>query len=459
MRKLYIIRFLFILILTLYSTSYGYTILTQKGKSGKIGVYYWNKSNIPVHYVIDSGDFGIENIDPVSFVQSGFNTWQNVSTSYISFSMDGQTESDINVETIKANKYLIVDSICEIVFDNDGSIIEDVFGLDKDTLLGVGVPVVYGGDSIEETEEHPYTGEIFDGFVLINTSADVPIESYKSTFIHEIGHFIGLGHTTLGVQLIEDTNNNGRLDEEDDFKNVPTMFPFALPDDSVGITLEPDDIAAVSVLYPKEEIKKNFGTISGKILRSEGDGVFGASVIALRYEGLNKFYEGVGILSGYYSGPGGDGEFNIFGIPPGNYLLLVQPVTDNETAMTGENIGLLFEDVETNFACEFYSDINCHTGRGGTIKEIDVPAGKRIGNVEIIVGQEDKSIELSSSDNIMPILPYILEDTPNDILPEENSESNCGCYYSSSNLYSNFYLIIIILISLYLLLKLKGKIV
>src|SRR5262249_5922508 len=63
---------------------------------------------------------------------------------------------------------------------------------------------------------------------------------------------------------------------------IPTMFPTDSDDDTQLATLNPDDIAWISVLYPSSTFNTKFGRIRGRLVRPNNGGpVLGANVIAV----------------------------------------------------------------------------------------------------------------------------------------------------------------------------------
>lgn len=394
----------------------GYTFLTQQNDQGEMGTYYWNRLRMPITYIIDSGESGLPQSDKVEFVRDCFLTWEKVSSSFVAFQYDGLSAEPISVATIKDSNSKVMrigDDIKEIIFDPDGQITE-YFGLDSKTTLGVGLPIGYGFDSVElqDPQSKPYSGEIFDGFILINTSATSDESSIKSTIIHEIGHFIGLGHTTVHPFIFydeskSDGNPNQTTIEECDLTKVPTMFAYALPDDSVGQTLEADDIAAVSSLYPACGYGQALGAISGTVKNRSGQPIFGASVMAAKYDLEKKRVDlAVSSISGYITGPSGDGEFYISGLPAGTYVLYVEPITMENMAQDCETLGLVFTQCSTRFPCEILSDLSCYEN-AGEVNMLEVNPGVTIEDVNIVTGQTDPAINFTRAAGAAPEVPYI----------------------------------------------------
>jgi len=419
----------------------GFSILTQKStESNQIGVYYRNFTNMPIRYIVDRGASGLVLKDKHTLLEDSFATWEAVNSCFVSFQNAGETSVDITVDSIQdpdSELLLIGDEKEEVIFDTDGSITE-YFGLDMKTVLGAGIPIGHSFQTLsgEESPDTPFVGEIFDGFILINTSASSNEDSIEATVIHEIGHFIGLGHSTVNPFFLfgEDQNGDNRINlDEVDQSKIPTMYPFAFPDDRLGKTLEPDDIAAISTLYPEIDIEKQFGAISGTLKNRNKQGIFGGSVVALKLDTSKKnITAAISVMSGYYSGQGGMGEFLISGLPKGNYRIYTEPVRLETMVMDCENIGLMYSECETDFTCEFFSDLDCRTGYESA-EILTVVPGQTQTNLTIIAGSRDPETSHSDITGAFPHLPYI-NGSPNGGFPDEKTkpeESGAESYESS----------------------------
>jgi len=148
-------------------------------------------------------------------------------------------------------------------------------------------------------------------------------EGFYLTVVHEIGHTLGLQHTfTSSVMSTAVTRATAELQP-----------------------LDVDDIASISLLYPRN-FGGNTGTITGTVTAG-GTGVHMASVVAIRPGG-------VAVSS--LTNP--DGTYRIDGIPPGNYLVYVQPLPPTANITPPQDVngnpvapGSLFDGV-------FYPNVN-----------------------------------------------------------------------------------------------------
>jgi hypothetical protein len=215
--------------------------------------------------------------------------------------------------------------------DDDLSVFGFLDRPDMDRVLGATTFVV---DDI--------TGTVVESDVFFNTAFDWSTSAagdperfdLQSIATHEVGHFIGLGHSAIGeTEQLED--NRRRV-----LASATVMFPIAL---GRGRTfdrmLQPDDIAGVSDLYPDDGFRGRTGGVSGRV-RMGGRGVVGAHVVA--------FNPRTGALIGAFA-LGEEGEFRIAGLTPGAHVLRVEPLDDGdvESFLSGGGI-------EVNFRAAFH---------------------------------------------------------------------------------------------------------
>jgi hypothetical protein len=264
----------------------------------------WDVSRVR-WFATDRGASGVTAAQFQTEVASAFATWEAVPTASVAFQFVGVTSASPS--------------------EDDGI---SVFGFaaepDLDRVLGATSFVV---DTL--------TGEIVESDVFFNsifvwsTSAagDAARFDLQSVATHEIGHFVGLGHSALGETEIRP--EGGRRV----FASGAVMFPISL---GRGVTkdrqLQPDDIAGVSDLYPDGDFNDTTGALSGRVTLN-GTEVIGAHVVA--------FNPRTGALIGGFS-LGQGGAFQINGLTPGAYVLRVEPLDDADVdsffSPTGINV-------------------------------------------------------------------------------------------------------------------------
>jgi hypothetical protein len=201
------------------------------------------------------------------------------------------------------------------------------------------------------------SGAIVESDVFFNTTFDWSTSGAANAFdlqsiaTHEIGHFLGLGHSALGeTELIA---GGGRRV----IAARSVMFPIAFGRGNItDRTLTPDDVAGVSSTYPVGSFTRDTGTLVGRV-RIGGRGVFGAHVAAFNLRS--------GDLVGGFS-LNREGEFAIGGLAPGLYAVRVEPLDDADTDSFFDDPG-----IDTNFRAAF-SDHLLAVPAGGTPSSFDV---------------------------------------------------------------------------------------
>jgi Matrixin len=152
-------------------------------------------------------------------------------------------------------------------------------------------------------------------------------EDLQTVATHEIGHFFGLDHSAV-VRAV--------------------MFPFA--PNSLQ-TLSYDDVAGISVLYPKSTPDFPAGVIAGTVrMATSSSPVFGAHVYANSLTSADAF-PGRNIRKtpiGTLTFP--DGTYRIEGLPPDSYTVIAEPLDDPVTSDDVPEYGTTFgSSIQTNF--------------------------------------------------------------------------------------------------------------
>ena len=304
----------------------GYQFLSQQ-VPGVAGVLPDRWQALPINLTVDNGP-----TDVLAEINGAVATWNAVPTANDPFGTVTLASGDFNRDDLgTAWGNLTGDGQQEVVIDEDGRALM-ALGFAPAAVNGFGAKheVVVNGKSA-----------IDDMFLIISgTHANF---DRPATEVHELGHTIGLAHSTVGFSLFKDGAPEPPLTSQ-----VPTMHPFS----EGGIerrTPEADDKAALSELYPNGTFTTSTGTIAGSVLRCDtGGAVNGANVRAIN---VNDPSVQLTRVTGFDGTTGG--TYEIKGVPPGTYRIVVEPLSgDNEFF---DRLAL-FTDVDTDFTQEYFND-------------------------------------------------------------------------------------------------------
>ncbi len=260
--------------------------------NGGIVSLKWER--MPVGYRIFSQAVpGVSTSDFQVAIGRAFDTWEDVPTATITYRDDGFTLNPPGV--------------------NDG--LTTLGFLPRPELERVLASTSFLVDGL--------TGELVESDIFFNSAFQWSVAAggeagrfdLESIALHEIGHLSGLGHSLLGETELA-TGGGRRV-----VGAASVMFPIAFSSGSTaGRALTADDIAGISDVYPADGFRRSTGSVSGRVTQ-DGQGIFGAHVTALHLR--------TGALVSNFS-LDTDGQFSIAGLPPGPYILRVEPLDDAE---------------------------------------------------------------------------------------------------------------------------------
>ena len=202
------------------------------------------------------------------------------------------------------------------------------------------------------------TGEIVESDIFFNSTfpwsaasgGEAGRQDIESIALHEIGHFLGLGHSMLGESEL--LGGGRRV-----IASEAVMFPIAYTAGILNRVPREDDIAGISDIYGTDTFRRSTGSITGRIIKN-GSGVIGAHVVA--------FNPSTGALVGGFT-LSQDGTFVIAGLDAGPHIVRVEPLDDGDiSSFLDPSL-----NVDVNFRPAFHSRL-VTVPRGGTSRSIDI---------------------------------------------------------------------------------------
>jgi hypothetical protein len=330
----------------------------------------------------------LDNAGAVTFVTNNLTVWEDVSTAVLRFTNAGALSVDVTADNALDFIGMCDDGLSPIIFDTDGTITDLLLGSGaRDRVLGFAGPECGTFMPPEITQSVAvFNGRFIDG----SGPTEVPLEDFATVFVHEVGHFLSLDHTQINLAeaFDDDPTNDG---------GVPTMFPILINGSKQG-SLHLDDRVSVSTLYPASSFFSSTGSISGRVVLSDGvTPLQGANVIVRNV--ANPLMQAVSNVSGARfvpTNPGGPppanltGLYEVFGLPSGaNYTVEIEQI--DPSFVGGSSVGPVDPPVPLPGPPEFWNGDN-----ESSDPEMDDPqdfvtipvrAGETVTEVDIILNE------------------------------------------------------------------------
>ncbi len=317
----------------------------------------------PIVYHPDQGPLGkLSNMAATTLLAQAFGVWAGAPTASISFAAGAPLPGDIGGAGLPStnpyhwSRYWWIggDDRSPVIFDTDGSVIDDMFGVGaRFHILGaaaVDTPPSLSGRIKEASIV--VNGAFYDNVGPPASPADISEAAFEAVLVHEAGHFVNLDHTIANLELAGDGDPDNDL-------YVPTMCPVVADDEGYLADLNPDDEASIGALYPAPGFYSTTASLSGSVL--DGGIPFQGAAIVARHVADPLMHAYARISGGSYfpcnpggacypcgatsacatGGPPEQGEFAIWGMAPGAYTICIEQIDQRFSLFNGSPIGPL----------------------------------------------------------------------------------------------------------------------
>jgi hypothetical protein len=332
-------------------------IARQADPSSPVVQAHWLPANLPLPMVIDPTNLDKTNAVASAEIVASAEEWELIPTSY--FTVDAHDYTGAAGELVPA-----------LAFDGQNSILFDPTGANFPTA-GV---IAFTRSIIDGTDGHTLDTDVVandrdfwwsTSAVLEPAPAGQSSVDLRAVITHELGHAFGLDHTSiLGG----------------------TMIPF-IQNDISQRSLELDDRAGNSTIYPEASFLSDFGTISGSITNGfSGAATFGAHVEAILISDPSPA-NAISAISGELTLRNGTGEYMIHGLPPGSYAVRIVPLDGVHTTASDANVGGPYNGLDIDFETEFWNgageSADGFTDHPGDFSPVSVTAGNNTPGIDI----------------------------------------------------------------------------
>ena len=219
--------------------------------------------------------------------RAAFTAWQAVPTATVNFTEGAVTPPSVRRAVDGVNLISTNVSVAEYA----------------DSAVGRTFTVYFDATGVDELgRKIDFPGQVVEADVLFNPSSLFSTDvipaagrfDLQSVATHEIGHLLGLGHTSITSSV---------------------MFPNVATGTSYARTLSVDEIAGVSTIYPSAAFAGK-GSLSGTVRTTANSVVYGAIVTAVNANGQP--------VASAFTNP--QGQYTIQGLDAGTYTIYAEPM-------------------------------------------------------------------------------------------------------------------------------------